>query len=60
VFDRHQLPSISYIFALLSRHEEIDQCFNIYIEIKKNNDAECDKTITASEITYEQGNNTCD
>ena len=48
VFDHHQSPSISYIFALLSRHEEIDQRFTLTIEIKRNNDAECDKTITAS------------
>ena len=60
VFDHHQSPSISYIFALLSRHEEIVQRFTLTIEIKRNNDDECDKTITASGNYLWTGNNTCD
>ena len=60
MFDHHQLSSISYIFALSSRQEEIDQRFTLTIEIKRNNYAECDKTITVFGNYLWTGNNTCD
>ncbi|HEY3526874.1 MAG TPA: hypothetical protein VGK47_11795 [Nitrososphaeraceae archaeon] len=47
VFDHHQLPSISYIFALSSRAKRIRSTFHASIEINRNNDVEGDEIITA-------------